>query len=368
MSGDGLLVRIKPAFGQLTATALLRLAELSDEFGNGLLDLTHRANLQIRGVSERHYPALLTALRDSGLISSSKRADLLNVMVAPFINEESVGWRCASAVYAAAEKLSGLPPKFGFCIDCGDSRYLAKAPGDLWIEQTADGGLLLRCAGQPDGQRTDEDHLISDLLKLIAWYQAQQASSPQKPALRMRGVLAQTPLPQWAKGSLPQATEAQLIVGETPDHCILSAAYGQLCSQDLRQLAAVNERVHFTAHRLMVVSTLPDKTDQLICLPEDRRFYIAACPGAPHCVSATVNTRQLADRLSSAGMASAGQTIHISGCQKGCAAPAPSDICLVGMDSHFAVIETGCAWDAPSRTGLSCDDVLKHLKNRVTVK
>ena len=79
LTGDGLLVRIKPAYGRLTSTALLKLAELADEYGNGILDLTSRANLQIRGVSERNYPALLTSLKDNGLIRSSQRADLMNV-------------------------------------------------------------------------------------------------------------------------------------------------------------------------------------------------------------------------------------------------------------------------------------------------
>ena len=368
LTGDGLLVRIKPAYGQLNATALLRLAELSDEFGNGILDLTGRANLQIRGVSERDYPVLLAALKESALIQPSQKVDLLNVMLAPFTNEDSLGWRCASAVYAAAEKLQGLPAKFGFCVDCGDRRYMTKASGDLWIEQAADGGLLLRCAGQPDGLRTDESSLMYDLLKLTDWYQSQLGCRPQIPSLRMRGVLAHTPLPHWATGTLPQADETQLVVGKASHHFIISAAYGQLCSQDLRQLASVNMNVQFTAGRLMVVSALPDNPGQLICQPWDRRFYIAACPGAPHCVAATVSTRQLADSLSLAGVGAAGQTVHISGCQKGCAAPVQRDICVVGMDSRFAVIDKGCAWDTPSRTGLSHNDVLKHVKDKVAVK
>ena len=368
LSGDGLLVRIKPAYSQLTATALCSLAELADKFGNGLLDLTSRANLQIRGVSERNYPALLAALREKKLIQPTQRADLLNVMLAPFTNEDSLGWRCASAVYAAAEKLPDLPAKFGFCIDCGDRRYLTKASGDLWIEKAADGGLLLRCTGQLEGMRTDESGLMSDLLKLIDWYQAEVAKRPQTLSLRMRGVLAHTPVPYWATGSLPQADEVQLVVGEAPHHFIVAAAYGQLRSQDLRQLATVNKKIQFTSDRLMVVSALPDNTGQLICNPEDRRFYIAACPGAPHCVSATINTKQLADSLSLAGVGAAGQTVHISGCPKGCAAPLPRDICVVGINSYFAVIDRGCAWDTPSRTGLSRNDVLKHIKDKVTLK
>ena len=92
LSGDGLLVRIKPAYSQLTATALCSLAELADKFGNGLLDLTSRANLQIRGVSEWNYPALLAALRERKLIQPTQRTELLNVMINIFAIFLFVGW------------------------------------------------------------------------------------------------------------------------------------------------------------------------------------------------------------------------------------------------------------------------------------
>ena len=118
MSGDGLLVRIKPAFGRLDAQALTCLADLSDQFGNGVLDLTSRANLQIRGVSEQAYPALLSSLQSAGLAGANLKADQLNLTLAPFTGKDSLGWRCADYLYNAADDLPELPAKFGFSIDC----------------------------------------------------------------------------------------------------------------------------------------------------------------------------------------------------------------------------------------------------------
>ena len=46
-SGDGLLVRVKPKYGMLNSKQLLVLADCSDKFGNGLLDITSRTNVQI---------------------------------------------------------------------------------------------------------------------------------------------------------------------------------------------------------------------------------------------------------------------------------------------------------------------------------
>ena len=167
MTGDGLMVRIKPAFSRLEAQALIELAELSDRFGSGMLDLTNRANLQIRGVSSADYPLLLSGLQKAGLAGNSEKADRLNLILAPFTPKGSIGWRCARQIYRAFEDFPELPEKFGFGIDCGDRRYLTQASGDLFVEIAATGELLLRFAGRDEGVRTDELSLINDIKKII---------------------------------------------------------------------------------------------------------------------------------------------------------------------------------------------------------
>ncbi|MEN3285767.1 MAG: precorrin-3B synthase, partial [Bradyrhizobium sp.] len=46
-SGDGLIVRVRPHAGSLPVASLGALAEAASRFGNGQIDLTRRANLQI---------------------------------------------------------------------------------------------------------------------------------------------------------------------------------------------------------------------------------------------------------------------------------------------------------------------------------
>ncbi len=361
MSGDGLLVRVKPAYGRLDAQALTCLADLSDQFGNGVLDLTSRANLQIRGVSEQAYPALLSSLQTAGLAGANLKADQLNLTLAPFTGENSLGWRCADYLYAAADDLPELPAKFGFSVDCGEKRYLTNASADLFIEAASGGGFLLRCAGSTDGLVTDEDNLLTSVRTILDWYLGLQAGASGTPLVRMRKLLEAHDPPYGATGNLPHAPEHQLAVGPAAGSHIIAAPYGQLSAGDLYQLAATNSYVQLTTGRMMIVESLPGPDSHLITKPEDKRLSMAVCPGAPYCTSASVRTRDLAESLVRTGAWSGGKTLHISGCAKGCAAPEARDVCVVGQDGGFNIIERGCAWQAPSITGVLTTDILKRL-------
>src|SRR3712207_6697032 len=67
-TGDGLLVRLHPFAGRLSADQAHFIARAAREYGNGHLDITARGNLQIRGVREDTYPALLALLEREGLV------------------------------------------------------------------------------------------------------------------------------------------------------------------------------------------------------------------------------------------------------------------------------------------------------------
>lgn len=62
ISSDGLIARIYPKLGLLSSNQLIKLAELSIEYGNGELNLSNRAGLQIRGITKKRYPTFLEGL------------------------------------------------------------------------------------------------------------------------------------------------------------------------------------------------------------------------------------------------------------------------------------------------------------------
>ena len=361
-SGDGLLVRIKPNYGLLNANQLLVLADCLDDFGNGLLDVTSRTNLQIRGVKEQGYSDLVLKLQTEGLVGVSEKLDRLNVVVPPFIQKNSLTWRCASQIYSSVESLPLLPEKFGFCVDCEESRYLSDNSGDLFIEGYSGSEIVLRCTGLEEGIFTSENNLIDDVKKIIGWYLEKQNVEENGRPMRMREFVSQNKFPWKTSKKLKKPLLREVVIGSYPSHFILAAPFGQLKSEHLRKLAAVNKKVQFTINRMLIVESLPGKDHGLIDEPQDNRLKMNVCPGAPHCSSATIKTRHLAESLAHQKEFIIGRKVHISGCTKGCASPNSKDICIVGNEGSFDIVEKGYAWDKPVIRCSSQTSVFEHLR------
>jgi precorrin-3B synthase len=117
-SGDGLLLRVKPFGGRLTADMLRTLAVVAAGCGNGAVELTGRGNIQLRGLTEVTAPLAAAALVDAGLADPDPvREARRNVIAVP---------PCDDALVAAIEKLlsgfPGLAPKV--CVAVGAARVV----------------------------------------------------------------------------------------------------------------------------------------------------------------------------------------------------------------------------------------------------
>lgn len=86
LADDGALVRLRLVGGVLATSALRALLPLAEEYGDGALHLTSRANVQLRSVPHRDgvLPAAFVAgIRDAGLLPSTSHELVRNVMVSP---------------------------------------------------------------------------------------------------------------------------------------------------------------------------------------------------------------------------------------------------------------------------------------------
>jgi len=116
------------------------------------------------------------------------------------------------------------------------------------------------------------------------------------------------------------------------------------------------------------VSRLVAKAEQLgfLTTPNDPRRRVVACAGAPACAAAEIPTRALAPAIAATTLF-ANQTIHVSGCAKGCAHSASADLTIVGIDGKCGIVPNGCAKDAPVEV-VPVDDLLGHMRRRAAVE
>ena len=361
MSGDGLLVRIKPAFSRLTSHQAQMIALLSKRHGNGFMDITNRANLQIRGLRQSDYPLMLKDLQDSGIVETHEARDGLNLMLAPFTESQSVGWRCAEALYNAASAFPALPSKFGFAIDCGATRYLQHASCDIRVEIDETGQLLIRLDGCEQGYVTSEETFQSDILQALYWFVSSQ--NKKRSYNRMHQLIADSDVPDIFTTTPPCKSTKSLYPGCEEDWHVIALPFGQITADQLLEIADQTQEIIFSINRCLVIDKTAVLGQQFITSKDDLRYLVTACAGMPACTNASISTKQLASKICESQAILAGKSYHISGCSKGCAMPSNSDICIIGERGSYNMLENGCAWDKPSYTSLSESALMDALLN-----
>lgn len=174
---DGLLLRIRTLLNELTAQQAHGIAELATRFGSAIIELTTRANLQIRGVSAGAFPALIEGLERLGLLDIDRSPSArINIVLDPLRgtaadDAQTLSARLLGAGLAGAE-FAALPHKFGFAVDAGPGRHLAAISGDIRIEAGA-GTLLVRAAHAALGAPARDSAEAADkALDLARWFLA----------------------------------------------------------------------------------------------------------------------------------------------------------------------------------------------------
>ena len=353
MSGDGLVVRIRPRAGRLTPAQAEGIARLSEKHGNGLLDLSSRANLQLRGIGTGAHPALIEGLDALGLIDASPEAEAMrNIMVQPFWAEGDGTIRLAQMLATSLLDAPSLPGKFGFALDTGETPVLRTAPADIRIERDVDGRLIVCADGMATGAPATEGNLIDTVLELAEWFvasggirdgrgrMAAHIASGAEPPAAFRKIQLQPPSNPPCPGLLPQGA-------------LVGFEFGQLTATDLGALARLGP-LRLTPWRMLVIEgvrAMPQRPG-LITDPGDPLLNVTACTGAPGCLQALGPTRELARQL-----APKVPGLHVSGCAKGCAHPGPSPVTVTATADGYDLIRNGRASDLPERRGLSPEDL-----------
>ncbi|RMF42922.1 MAG: NirA family protein [Planctomycetota bacterium] len=121
------MCRLRIPGGELTAEQLAGVAELADRYGGGYLDVTTRANLQIRQIAAEHAMQVLYGLRDLGIINLGAGGDnIRNVTCSPLSGIdpqeliETLPYARRMHHYILNHRaMYGLPRKFNIAFDGG---------------------------------------------------------------------------------------------------------------------------------------------------------------------------------------------------------------------------------------------------------
>ncbi len=376
-SGDGLLARVRPWCGALRLDEAKGLADASERFGNGHIDLTRRANLQIRGLEAVGVHGLQDAVDRLGLVDRDVEAEAgRNIMVSPLAGIDPAEAdirpiaRALADLLASDTGLQRLPSKFGFLFDGGGSVSIAGERADISLR--ALGRMMAVGLDTPEGTDWVGSTPVEEAAEVAAAIARIFVGLGQQGRLRDLGEVSFGRLRAIVRKGLGPvgnlSIESRRFIGVKGSAVGVAAPFGRLDAYQLRRFAGLAEKagaadMRLSPWRALYVGTRDTAAAQtlmkgareigLIVDADDPILRIDACPGAPACRSSSVDTRRTAHRLAASAFRG---SVHVSGCAKGCARSAPADLVLVGEQGRYGIIRNGTTRDLPERT-VKAEDV-----------
>ncbi len=395
---DGGLCRVKLPGGRLTAAQARAIAAASARWASGVLELTNRANLQLRGVRQDGAAALVAELQAADLGPSDPAADdVRNLLLSPSAGRDPQQLRdvrpLAAELLALLEgdrRLHGLSAKFALQLDGGEALARLDHPHDVWLSARAEGyvlGLAGTPADAPLGLIPAEREMATVATLLHRFL---DLAGPEQG--RMRQLLAQRPVEELLAGldllpppshprapaeiagrlgSHPQRQSGLFWVGAQP-------ALGRLPAKSLATVADLAEHhgngdLHLTPWQGLLLPDVPvDQaaellaalaTLELITDPAAPLARLVACTGSQGCAKGRADTK--GDALRLAERLPAGVEVHLSGCPRSCALAGQAPHTLLAMaPGRYDLFVRDATQPGPGRrraTHLSLDEAAAWL-------
>lgn len=364
-TGDGLLVRFLPT-APIPLDAFIELCAAACAHGNGVIEITARGSVQLRGLTPLSAPLFAAAVADLDIAIGEGIpviADPLPDDPTALIDAHGLAADLRQAI-AAAQIL--LAPKVSVVVDGGGRLDLDALFADIRLRAVATSqGPKLHLALAGDAASATPLGVIAvgaavhAVLALLTAIAARGAEARVADLLPMPGAspVAMTPQPRphaigrhplmdgafalglglpfghAQAGALAELARLEKINGAgwlrpAPDRVLLLGPLGAASASALKQAA---QALGFVVDA------------------DDPRRRIAACPGAPACSHGLIAARTIAAEIArDATLQGDGITIHVSGCAKGCAHPKPSPLTIIGTEQGCGIVRNGTAQDAPS--------------------
>ncbi|MBX9844470.1 MAG: precorrin-3B synthase [Xanthobacteraceae bacterium] len=360
-TGDGLLARLMPSGATIALPAFRGLCDAAARHGNGIIEITSRGSIQVRGLTAASAGPFAADVAALGIPAAEgipvlpdplSDLDDLSVIDAGVIAGEL---RRALAASALASK---LPAKVSVIVDGGGALHLDDVVADVRLRAVRTdqgvrvhvglggtaasamsiGAVALHCAVE----------CAVHLLDLLAAFSPQRMRNAVEDAGAARFISAMAGILEPA--STPAARPAADPVGV---HALRSGAvvgvalpFGHSGAENLSRLIGEVECAGAAGVRtapgraLLFVNLRPAAADAFaaraatlgfIADPADPRRKVIACAGAPICASGQIPARALAPAVAQAvRAANVVGPVHVSGCAKGCAHQVPVPLAIFG--------------------------------------
>ena len=360
-TGDGLLARLLPT-GTITLDAMAGLAAAARLYGNGILEITSRGSIQVRGLTPESAPAFADTVAALGIPAH----DGVPVITDPLAGLDPTELIDAGALadelrkaLVAQSLAQRLAPKVSVAIDGGGRLHLDALPADIRLRAVAtpDGPRLHVAVGGEATSALPVESIAPDaaidtvtrLLREIASYGAagrgrdvvrSAQSGANRPALRESA----DPI-----GRHHLRDSCAIGIGFPFGHADATALDGLI---SIARTAGANGLRTSPGRALLILGIASDRAAPIaeavgrlgfIVDANDMRRRVVACAGAPICASGEIAARALAPDIASAvaPLLDADELIHISGCAKGCAHRGPAALTAVGRDGACDLLVDG---------------------------
>ncbi|HET7718304.1 MAG TPA: precorrin-3B synthase [Bauldia sp.] len=379
LTGDGLLARLPPV-GPLSGEAIRAVCDAARTFGNGIVEITARGSIQVRGLAESATAPFVEALAAVGIVDAQPA--ILAGPLSGLDQDEVMDVRpLVRAIRDAVETErigTRLAPKTSIVLDGGGSLHLDAIDADLRLVATGAARFTLivggtAATGKLVGTVSAGDAVSTALilLRMIADAGPSARGRDLDPAavLAAIGAHATNPPPRRPParpvgvhalrdgrfalgvglpfGQTDTATLAALVDTSTDGG---AAAFVPAEGRTLLAIGIARERVAGCRERAAELG--------FVVRSDDPRRAVVACAGAPACAAGMMPARAVAPAVAAeaAPILDGSVTVHVSGCAKGCAHPRAAALTFVGSEHGARLVIAGRA-DSATAVGLTDGDL-----------
>ncbi len=390
LAQDGFLCRLRIPGGMINSQQFEAIADISDHYGGGYIDITNRANIQIREIKQGINNQVLAKLQALGLASTNASVDhIRNIMTSPTAGIDTQELIDTRPLVKAWEKyitahshLSQLSAKFSVCFDGGGKISVKDRPNDIILAAELINSNIhwrLYLSYGEKGEPAKDTGILLKPLETIAVLAALAETYLKHIGIkthckpRLREIINHITIEKYLQ-QVKEKLDPSIFSFEKTSLCASASLreknligihsqrqsglyyigivlpLGRLDTYQIRGLAHIAKRygddnIRLTPWQNLILSNIPQnqiiKVEEEIanlglnCSPTDIKSFLVACSGKRGCTAAATETKEdalhLAKYLEDLMILDCSVNIHFSGCGKSCAQHTQADITLLGV-------------------------------------